>query len=249
MPSPMPGDTQTLNNCLMALSNARATRTFTGDGLTDAKIGALSPATVAGLITAINALPGFHVADVQPDRMFSSAAIQIASGPLFPMPAVTSPAAAAAAGGSLADDTYYYAIAQVDQDGNYGPLSAEVNATTSGTDNTVNLTWTVGTGASSFIIWKGTTTGVYDHYQAVTGSTTAAASDTGANFTATGTPTAAGTGAAYGYITDQMVKLAQVAGLFSTLYDAVGAQANPTRTSTAQFPAVKTSVPFAAGFI
>ena len=252
MATPMPGDIQTLNNCLMALQNARATRTFTGDGLTDAKVGALSPPTVPGLITAINALPGFHVADVQPDRVFSSAAIQIASGPAIPMPAVTSPGAAIVAGGGLAPMAYFYKIAQVDQDGNVGPLSAEVTATAAAGNLTTNLSWTVGVGASSFIIYRGTVTGTYTFSQAVAGSTTAVYADAGATFltAVTTQPTTAGSAnCAYGWITDQQVKLAQVAGLYSTLYNAVGAQASPAATTTAPFGAVKASVPFAAGFI
>lgn len=250
MATPMPGDIQTLRNCLLALQDARATRTFTGDGLTDAKIAALSPATVASLITAINALPGFHAADVQPDRMFSSAAIQIASGPMFPMPGVTSPSATKGAGGALAANTYYYVICQVDQDGNWGPKSSEVNATTETTNLTINLAWTIGVGASSFIIFRGTTSGTYTKQQAVTGSTTAAYADAGATFATNVTTQPSATGSAYyGLITDQMVQLATTAGLYSTLYDAVGAQDSPARTTTAPLVAYKHSVPFAAGFI
>lgn len=247
MATPAPGDIQILRNCILALINAHDNRTVSGDGLTDAKVAAISPATVAGLCTTITNLAGYHAADVAPDKTLSVSAIRIASAPMFPLPPVTSPAAAAAAGGSLADDTYYYAIAQVDADGNVGPLSAEVNATTSGTDNTVDISWTVGVGASSFIVYKGTATGVYTNYQAVSGSTTATVSDTGANFTGTVTtaPTAAGSSnAGYGLITDQMVQLAVTAGLYSTLYDAVAAQDSPATTSTAPLKTFGQSVPY-----
>ena len=72
--------------------------------------------------------------------------------------APTTPAAASASGGSLDDDTYYYRVASITL---YGEqiAAAEVNATTSGTHNSVTLTWTADANAKEYAIYKGTTTG------------------------------------------------------------------------------------------
>lgn len=75
----------------------------------------------------------------------------------------TTLAAAAAAGGALADDTYYYRIASyrkylgsynASYTFCYSAWSAEVNATTSGTDNTVALTWDAMANATGYIIQR-----------------------------------------------------------------------------------------------
>ena len=67
-------------------------------------------------------------------------------------------AATEAAGGSLADDQYFYRVAAITLYGEQA-AAAEVNATTSATDNTVTLSWTAATGAKEYAIYKGTTTG------------------------------------------------------------------------------------------
>lgn len=72
--------------------------------------------------------------------------------------APASPSAAAVSGGSLADGTYYYRVASITL---YGEqvAAAEVNATTSGTHNTVRISWTADTNAKLYAIYKGATTG------------------------------------------------------------------------------------------
>jgi len=66
--------------------------------------------------------------------------------------------AAASAGGSLDDDTYYYRVAAITLYGEQA-AAAEVNATTSGTHNTVTLSWTANENAKLYAIYKGTATG------------------------------------------------------------------------------------------
>ena len=70
----------------------------------------------------------------------------------------TNLAATAVAGGSLDDDTYYYRVAAITL---YGEqiAASEVNAATSGTRNTVRLSWTADANAKLYAIYKGTTTG------------------------------------------------------------------------------------------
>jgi len=70
----------------------------------------------------------------------------------------TGVSAAAVSGGSLDDDTYYYRVAAITL---YGEqiASTEVSATTSGTHNTVRLTWTADSNAKLYAIYKGTATG------------------------------------------------------------------------------------------
>jgi hypothetical protein len=79
---------------------------------------------------------------------------------IVPVATTTSPAATAtaAAGGSLIDDEYFYVISSVTY---YGEQVAGVedSATTSATNNTVNLTWTADANAVLYMIWRGLATG------------------------------------------------------------------------------------------
>lgn len=88
----------------------------------------------------------------------------------------TSVTTTAAAGGTLVDDTYYYAVTIVDAAGGETIASGEDSATTSGTNNTVDITWTGVTGAVSYKIYRGLVSGTYTVYFT---STTTSFSDTG----------------------------------------------------------------------
>ncbi|MHA1908631.1 MAG: hypothetical protein ACW98Y_15120 [Candidatus Thorarchaeota archaeon] len=69
-----------------------------------------------------------------------------------------SPAATAIVGGSLEDDEYFYRVAAITL---YGEQVAgtEVSATTSGTHNTVRLSWTADANAKLYAIYRGLATG------------------------------------------------------------------------------------------
>ena len=69
-------------------------------------------------------------------------------------------AATAASGGSLADTTYYYRLAAVNSTGELMSCG-EAHATTSGSDNTVDLTWDAMTGLTYFYLYR-TTNAVAD---------------------------------------------------------------------------------------
>lgn len=69
-------------------------------------------------------------------------------------------AAALASGGSLTSGTtYYYKVTAVDSAGGETIASAEVNATPSGGNLTVDLSWTAVTGAVSYNVYRSTTSG------------------------------------------------------------------------------------------
>lgn len=77
-------------------------------------------------------------------------------------------AAAVAAGGSLADDTYYYAVSAIKL-GRETAVGGEVNATTSGANNSVKITITPVAYAEKYRIYKGIASGVYNTYFETTG--------------------------------------------------------------------------------
>jgi hypothetical protein len=70
-------------------------------------------------------------------------------------PAVT---AAAASGGTLPDDEYFYVISSVTATGEQ-VAGTEDSATTSATDNTVDLTWTADSNALLYMVFRGLATG------------------------------------------------------------------------------------------
>ena len=78
------------------------------------------------------------------------------------MSAPTGVSATANAGGSLADGTYYYRVTALDGTGETVG-SAEVNATTSGTDNSVSISWSAVTGAAKYRVY-GRSSGAQDQY-------------------------------------------------------------------------------------
>ncbi len=98
-----------------------------------------------------------------------------------------------AVGGSLGDDTYYYRIAAITL---YGEqvAAAEANASTSGTHNTVTLSWTADADAKLYAIYRGLASGdnnlgLLDIIPAKTYSGTGAVSGTVSSYDDDGTIT------------------------------------------------------------
>lgn len=93
----------------------------------------------------------------------------------------TPTATPSASGGSLATATYYYKVTAIDANGVETPGGAEASATVTGPTGSVALSWTAVTGASSYLIYRGTASGAQDvYYTSITNSYT----DTGAVSTA-----------------------------------------------------------------
>lgn len=86
-----------------------------------------------------------------------------------------------ASGGSLASATYYYQVISVDGAGGTSVAGTEVNAAVTGPNGSVNLTWNAVTGAASYRIYRGTTSGGENVYYT---SSTNSFTDTGAASTA-----------------------------------------------------------------
>jgi len=90
-------------------------------------------------------------------------------------------AASAASGGSLSNGTYYYKVTAVDAVGETVG-SSEVNATTSGANNSVTVSWTSVTGAVSYNVYRGTSAGQESIFF---NTTSLSFNDSGANLPAT----------------------------------------------------------------
>jgi len=91
--------------------------------------------------------------------------ISVNSKKVYPdVSAPSNVAATAANGGTIADDTYYYSVAAFD--GKYwSHISTEVEIDVSESDQgKVTLNWSAVTGAIKYRIYRGTTSGTYDHY-------------------------------------------------------------------------------------
>jgi hypothetical protein len=100
-----------------------------------------------------------------------------------------SPAAAVAAGGTLAVGTYYYVVTAI-VGGVETTQSAQVTATTTAGNQTINVTWSAVAGASGYKVYRTTTSGSYIS-PALAGSPAASPfADTGAALTAGAPPTA-----------------------------------------------------------
>ncbi len=96
-------------------------------------------------------------------------------------------------GGTVAAATYYAKIVSVDGAGNLSAAGAESTAvTTAGTTSSIAWTWTAVTGASSYRIYVGTTSGAESSYFT---SSTNSATQTATAGTSGTVPTANGTGA------------------------------------------------------
>lgn len=93
--------------------------------------------------------------------------------------APTSPSAALAAGGSLVDDTYYYVVTAVSEKGET-VQSSEVNATTSGSNNSVAVSWTAVSQAKAYKVYRSLTTDTYATPCLVAQTTAVTYTDTGA---------------------------------------------------------------------
>lgn len=106
-------------------------------------------------------------------------------------PAVT---ASAVAGGTFADGTYFYKVTALNVSGESTP-GTQGSATTATTNNTVHLSWTAVTGATSYNIYRGTVTNTENVL--VANTTAVTFNDTNIAGTA-GTPPVANTAAILG---------------------------------------------------
>jgi len=225
-----PSDVHILENAVRALNSANGDRTVAADGLGDADVAALSnPATVALLVTAVEALPGFHRADY-PSRAVLGSAIELAGKQYAAMrPPTIGNVTTADSGGSLADSlTTYYVVCAKDANGNISVPSDEDSVATggaAGNDSTNTIPWTDVDGNFIVRVYRGTATGVYTFYRDVTDATsTTHVSD--AAWTACTETTAtliANARAGVGMLTDDMVDNARDNGSveFATLRNAL----------------------------
>lgn len=104
----------------------------------------------------------------------------------------------AVAGGSLADNTYYYKVTSLNHNGETDNTTQEGAVITSGSDNSVHLSWPANPLAMSFKIYRGTTTNTENKLVATvvnTGGTVTSYTDVGAattNVSPPGSNTAVG---------------------------------------------------------
>src|SRR3990167_8617541 len=147
----------------------------------------------------------------------------------FELGVPTGVSAIAVTGGTLVDDTYYYVVTAFNQTGE-SSKSAEVNATTSGTDNTVTIAWSALIGATSYRVYQGTVSGTYTQYFTVD-APTVTLDDDGTAGTG-GTPPAVTTGSS-------ILLLSQgISYLGSTYFsgDLLSAIANTSSIGSATYP-------------
>jgi hypothetical protein len=228
-----PSDVHILENAIRALNSANGDRTVAADGLGDADVAALSnPATVALLVTAVEALPGFHRADY-PSRAVLGSAIELAGKQFSTMrPPTIGTVTTAASGGSLADSlTTYYALCAVDANGNTSIPSSEGSVATggaAGNDSTNTIPWTDVDGNFIVRVYRGTASGVYTFYRDVTdaASTTHVSDAAWTACTETTATLTANARAGVGMLTDDMVDNARDNGSveFATLRNALADQ-------------------------
>jgi RHS repeat-associated protein len=141
---------------------------------------------------------------------------------------------ASSTGGSLATGTYYYEVTAVSS-GRESPVSSQINKAVTGPTGSVALTWTALPGATSYKIYRGTTSNGENTYYT---STTNSFTDTGAAGTS-GTPPAASGVCTYSYTYNANGQLASftdptsgqptnygynAAGLLSTITNPLGCQ-------------------------
>jgi RHS repeat-associated protein len=96
---------------------------------------------------------------------------------------------ASSTGGSLATGTYYYEVTAVSS-GRESPASSEISKAVTGPTGSVSLTWTPIPGATSYKIYRGTTSGGENTYYT---NPTASFTDTGGAGTSGSPPGASGT--------------------------------------------------------
>ena len=85
--------------------------------------------------------------------------LALQNSPVGTLTAPTGLAAVLASGGALTSGTtYYYVVTAIDSGGGETVASSEVNATPSGGNLTVDLTWAAVTGAVSYNVYRSTTT-------------------------------------------------------------------------------------------
>ncbi len=88
---------------------------------------------------------------------------QVYTKNLTSLAAPASPSATKVAGGSLTAGSYFYKITAINANGETLP-STEVTATTETTNLRINLAWTAVTGATSYRIYRGTSSGAENMY-------------------------------------------------------------------------------------
>lgn len=72
------------------------------------------------------------------------------------------------AGGSLAIDTFFYVVTALDDGGGETVVSSETSQTTDAGNKTIDISWTAVTGAATYRIYQGTTSGTYIQFFTVT---------------------------------------------------------------------------------
>lgn len=103
--------------------------------------------------------------------------------------APTAPTIALASGGALVNGTtYYYMLAAVDASGHSVPTpSSPASVTATATSDTVNVSWTAVSGATSYYLYRSTDGGTTWYRNTIAGGSTVSATDNGTNFTWGGT--------------------------------------------------------------
>ena len=114
--------------------------------------------TLNGTGPLTGAPPFLSIQFFQPSPMLRKI-LALQNSPVGTLTAPTGLAAVLASGGSLTSGTtYYYVVTAIDSGGGETIASSEVNATPSGGNLTVDLTWTAVTGAVSYNVYRSTST-------------------------------------------------------------------------------------------
>jgi YD repeat-containing protein len=122
---------------------------------------------------------------------------------------------ASTSGGSLASATYYYEVTPVSAAGEW-TASTEISKAVTGPTGKVTLTWTAVSGATSYRIYRGTTSGGENTYYT---SSTTSYTDTGATGTSASPPAQSGTCLyRYGYTSGKLTSYADPASKQATSY-------------------------------
>jgi len=127
---------------------------------------------------------------------------------------------ASTSGGSLASGSYFYEVTAVSS-GRESTVSSEINPTVTGPTGSVSLSWNAVAGASSYRIYRGTTSGGESVYYT---SSTTSYTDTGSTGTSASPPAPAGMCTyAYTYSGGQLATFTDPTGATTTYtYNATG---------------------------
>jgi len=85
---------------------------------------------------------------------------------------------ASSAGGTIPAGTYYYKVAALDYNGTQTPGSSEVSTTVTGSTSNIFLSWSLIQGASSYRVYRSTTSNTYGSYVAVNNGVNGTFTDT-----------------------------------------------------------------------